>query len=480
MWTFEVAPAHVKAYALLRYTLQGEIQRLQAQAQMASIRRPGHVPQLTIAHHRRVRRIDLEDQASVDDGAVLVAEHHGQGMQVLFVRMVVRRGYREQHLTWTDRRHECLDHAEVSDGFFEIGDVSLQFGAVLPGDGSDVERRRPARRRKRRLAAHRGCVLRKGLRWRGVRVWIDRLETAEPVTDVVRKAIFAKLSVGDDVDANRRLLLDRAANRALEPCVKVLVVVRLILVAREQQLAQVIWSRQAANVGGEQALGAAVHAYDNRTMKVVLIAPVSEAERARISAVDTRLDVQDAWELFGPELVADWPVHTAEWYLPKRFQSLQDSDDSRAHRDKLLASAEVVCITFPPPHRIAGRAPNLRFVHQLPAGVSNLSRGDLWRIGVPVTSGRGAGSTVPIAEWAIAATLALLKDLPRAAKQRIDGELDRHAFRGRQVAGKTLGVVGLGGIGREVARLGRALGMRAVGTRRSEEPVEHVDRLFRP
>jgi D-2-hydroxyacid dehydrogenase (NADP+) len=215
-------------------------------------------------------------------------------------------------------------------------------------------------------------------------------------------------------------------------------------------------------------------------MKVVLIAPVSETERARIAAVDSRLDVQDAWELFGPELVADWPRHTADWYLPKRFQAVADSDALRARRDELLASAEVVCITFPPPNRIVGRAPCLRFVHQLPAGVSNLSRGDLWHAGIPVTSGRGAGSTLPIAEWAIAATLALFKDLPRAFSQRASGQFDRRAFRGRQLTGKTLGVVGLGGIGREVARLGRALGMRVVGTRRSTAPVEHVEALFRP
>lgn len=42
----------------------------------------------------------------------------------------------------------------------------------------------------------------------------------------------------------------------------------------------------------------------------------------------------------------------------------------------------------------------------------------------------------------------------------------------------TLGVVGPGGIGREVARLGRGLGMHVVGIRRSTEPVEHVERLY--
>src|ERR1700687_277549 len=100
-------------------------------------------------------------------------------------------------------------------------------------------------------------------------------------------------------------------------------------------------------------------------MKVVRIAPVSGREQARIRAVDSRIDVHDVWELFGPELVADWPAHTTDWYLPQRFQALVDSDAQLARRQDVLASAEVVCLTFPPPSRIASRAPHLRFVHQL-------------------------------------------------------------------------------------------------------------------
>jgi phosphoglycerate dehydrogenase-like enzyme len=215
-------------------------------------------------------------------------------------------------------------------------------------------------------------------------------------------------------------------------------------------------------------------------MKVVLIAPLSAQSQAEIAAVDPRIQVEDAWELFGPELVADWPRQTAESYLPRRFWDMPDTPELQARRDILLAEAEVVCFTFPPPNRIASRAPNLRFVHQIPAGVSNLSRGDLWQGTVPVTSGRGAGGTLPIAEWAIAVTLALAKELPKAFGQRAAGRLDRQAFDGRQIAGKTLAVVGLGGIGQQVARLGRALGMRVIGTRRSSEPVEHVDRLYPP
>lgn len=215
-------------------------------------------------------------------------------------------------------------------------------------------------------------------------------------------------------------------------------------------------------------------------MKVVLIAPVPAEGQAEIAAVDPRISIEDAWDLWGPELVGDWPRQTTESYLPRRFWTMPDSPELRARRDAVLANAEVVCITFPPPLRIASRAPKLRFVHQIPAGVSNLSRGDLWHSPIPISSGRGAGSTLPIAEWAIAVTMALAKELPRAFGQRAAGKLDRQAFDGRQIAGKTLAVVGLGGIGREVARLGRALGMRVVGTRRSSDPVEHVDRLYAP
>ena len=215
-------------------------------------------------------------------------------------------------------------------------------------------------------------------------------------------------------------------------------------------------------------------------MRVVVLAPIDAEGIAEIASVDPRLKIEAAWELFGPELVADWPEHTVEWYLPARFRAMVDTPEQRRARASLLADAEVICIGFPFPSRLASRAPRLRFVHQLPAGVSNLQRGDLWHSQVPITSGRGAGDTLPIAEWAIAAGLALSKDFPRAFGQRVTGRLDRRAFQGGQVAGKTLGVMGLGGIGRQVARLGRGLGMRVIGMRHSPEPCEHVEHTYPP
>jgi phosphoglycerate dehydrogenase-like enzyme len=215
-------------------------------------------------------------------------------------------------------------------------------------------------------------------------------------------------------------------------------------------------------------------------MKVLVIAPLRPEHLAQIAAVDGRIQVENTWDLFGPEIVADWPEHTVEWYLPAPFRSLPNTDAERSRRDALLAEAEVLCLTFPFPTRLVARAPQLRFVHQLPAGVSNLARGDLWHGPVPITSGRGAGNTLPIAEWAIAASLAQMKEFPRAHRQKAGGRLERRAFRARQVSGKSMGVIGLGGIGAHVARLAHGLGMRVIGMRRSVEPCEFVEHVYPP
>ncbi|HWO73579.1 MAG TPA: NAD(P)-dependent oxidoreductase, partial [Dehalococcoidia bacterium] len=64
------------------------------------------------------------------------------------------------------------------------------------------------------------------------------------------------------------------------------------------------------------------------------------------------------------------------------------------------------------------------------------------------------------------------------------GALDRSHYAQMRVEGATMGVIGLGGIGKEVARLARALGMRVVATRRSaasrQSDVDHADLLLPP
>ena len=138
----------------------------------------------------------------------------------------------------------------------------------------------------------------------------------------------------------------------------------------------------------------------------------------------------------------------------------------QAERDRLLATAEVAVGTFPFPKDLRSRAPRLRWFHQLPAGASNLRNGDLWGSDVTVTTSRGLGDTVPMAEYVLAAILHFAKGFHRVAPDRARHEFAPRAYRPRLVQGKTVCVVGLGGIGREVARLCAAVNMRVVGTRR--------------
>ncbi len=60
--------------------------------------------------------------------------------------------------------------------------------------------------------------------------------------------------------------------------------------------------------------------------------------------------------------------------------------------------------------------------------------------------------------WAL--LLALIRHLPPAAASVLDGEWNRDLFRGRELDGKRLGIIGLGRIGRKVARYGEAFGMQ--------------------
>ena len=114
----------------------------------------------------------------------------------------------------------------------------------------------------------------------------------------------------------------------------------------------------------------------------------------------------------------------------------------------------------------------VRWVHTIGTGVERLP---LDLIGDRVlTCSRGA-SAIPIAEWVFAVMLALEKDLPGSWINSPPATWEGGELGG--LHGQTLGIVGMGGIGEAVARLGRAFGMRVMAVRRSDapSPVEGVE-----
>lgn len=118
------------------------------------------------------------------------------------------------------------------------------------------------------------------------------------------------------------------------------------------------------------------------------------------------------------------------------------------------------------------RASRLRWVHSSAVAVGTLPLADLAARGVVVTNSRGVQSDA-IAEHVIACVLALAKRLPLLARRQEARHWAQNELAGDAmpwlVAGRTMGIIGLGTIGRAVAARASALGMRVLGVRRRTE-----------
>src|SRR5262245_61237573 len=195
---------------------------------------------------------------------------------------------------------------------------------------------------------------------------------------------------------------------------------------------------------------------------LLLIQRIGSANRAKIAAVDPRVQMIDAGGWFDGEIRETWPDFAATRYLSPS----STGSGTREERDRLLAEAEIILGGWPFPLDLRARAPQLRWFHQRPAGASNLRLGDLWGSDVMVTTSRGSGNTLAMAEYAVAGILHFAKGLDCATADRDAKAFDHRAYRPLLIEGKTALAVGAGGIGLEVGRLCAALGMRVVGTRR--------------
>ncbi len=202
------------------------------------------------------------------------------------------------------------------------------------------------------------------------------------------------------------------------------------------------------------------------TYNVLSLTRLSAADRAMIEAVDPAIRLVDAAGWFDGEYRDTWPAFSATRYLAPG----STGKGTREERDRMLAEAEIILGSWPFPLDLRSRSPKLKWFHQRPAGASNLLKGDLWGSDVTVTTSRGLGNTLAIAEYAVAGILHVAKSLHRVPIERAAGEFDARAYRPWLLEGKTVCVVGAGGIGLEVGRLCAALGMRVSGTRRQPPP----------
>jgi phosphoglycerate dehydrogenase-like enzyme len=150
------------------------------------------------------------------------------------------------------------------------------------------------------------------------------------------------------------------------------------------------------------------------------------------------------------------------------------------HADEPLDDVEVLLrgwsLGGDPLDRLVGRAPKLRWIHSVSVGVESVLTPCVLVRGLTVSNGRNVFDK-PIAEYVMTMMLSVSRCLPQLLE--LQRERTWQPLEAQEMSGVTIGLVGLGGIGREVVRLIRPFGSRIVAIRRQTgaEPVEGVEVL---
>ncbi|MCC7175644.1 MAG: phosphoglycerate dehydrogenase [Bryobacterales bacterium] len=152
----------------------------------------------------------------------------------------------------------------------------------------------------------------------------------------------------------------------------------------------------------------------------------------------------------GLELLRSQPGWQVVASNPKEYlQHLADAD-ALVVRSAVKVTSEVLA-----------KAPRLRAIGRAGVGVDNVDIAAATAAGVLVMNTPG-GNAVAVAEHTLALMLAMARSIPQASSSTKNGLWEKKKFLGSELRGKTLGIIGLGSIGREVARRARAFEMKVV------------------
>jgi D-3-phosphoglycerate dehydrogenase len=183
----------------------------------------------------------------------------------------------------------------------------------------------------------------------------------------------------------------------------------------------------------DQYENAAREAEKGKTMKVVLAEKVSPATLAVFAA-------EPGWEVVTHDQLP--------YGLPA---ALADAD------------ALVVRSAVQVDDALMEAAPKLRVIGRAGVGVDNIDAEAATRRGIVVMNTPGANA-VAVAELTIGLMLALARKLPAANSTMHAGKWEKKNLQGAELRGKTLGILGLGRVGLEVARRARVFGIEIVGS----------------
>jgi D-3-phosphoglycerate dehydrogenase len=165
-------------------------------------------------------------------------------------------------------------------------------------------------------------------------------------------------------------------------------------------------------------------------MKILVAEPLAPA------ALDL-LRAQSGWDV----VVAD----------PKTYSAHLADCDALLVRSAVKVTKEVLA-----------HAPKLRIIGRAGVGVDNVDLPEATAAGVLVMNTPG-GNAVSVAEHTLALMLSMARSVPQASASTKAGKWEKKKFLGNELRGKTLGIVGLGSIGREVVKRAKPFEMQIVG-----------------
>jgi D-3-phosphoglycerate dehydrogenase len=166
----------------------------------------------------------------------------------------------------------------------------------------------------------------------------------------------------------------------------------------------------------------------------------------------------------------------------QRSKSIEPIVHDKISREKLLeivgdADGVIVRSGTAVNRELMQKAKNLKVVGRAGVGVDNVDLDAATEFGILVMNSPG-GSTTTTAEHTVAMLFALARNIPQAYRTLKSHQWEKNKFKGVELAGKTLGVIGLGRIGSEVARKCQSMGMQVIAFDPFINPDAHLSSGF--
>ncbi|MDA7965576.1 D-2-hydroxyacid dehydrogenase [Ruegeria sp.] len=171
------------------------------------------------------------------------------------------------------------------------------------------------------------------------------------------------------------------------------------------------------------------------------------------------------------------PETAAEYYrvLGREFPELNASVASDPETLAPMIPDTEILVCFRPPVEALKEATSLKWIHYVTAGVDALLPARNHLQGVTVTNFAGRPS---VADYAMGAVLMLHWNVRKLIDDQRAGVWDH--FKTPPLEEFTVGVIGLGSIGQDIARRATGFGMTVLGMRRSARATPHVDQVYAP